>query len=240
MKTPIEVPLFELDDYPPFDGFPKQGVLFLKRLKRNNDRAWFEAHKSDYEQLVKLPMQTLIAALRPHFARFAPEYDLNPKRALFRIYRDTRFSKDKTPYKTHVAAHFVLRGQAKGFLGSGYYTDIEPGACFVGAGIYMPESDQLKGIRAAIAGRSEEFLEIINARVFRRRFGVLKGDTLQRIPKGYDESHPMARWLKLKQFFAGVSLPESRCYRRAYVDEVAAVCEAATPLVRFLNEAVRG
>ncbi|MGB2870076.1 MAG: TIGR02453 family protein, partial [Bacteroidota bacterium] len=106
-----KAPTFDIDVYPPFEGFPKEGIAFFKKLKRNNSREWFEKHKGEYEEQVKLPMQCLVAALRPHFARFAPEYELNPKRAIFRIYRDVRFSKDKTPYKTHVAAHFVLRGK---------------------------------------------------------------------------------------------------------------------------------
>ena len=232
--------LFDMEEYPPFLGFPREAVMFFKRLKRNNNRAWFEKHRNEYEECAKQPMQSLVASLRPHFERFAPEYDLNPKRSIFRIYRDTRFSKDKTPYKTHVAAHFVLRGMAKGFVGSGYYVDMEPGGCFAGAGIYMPESDQLKKIRAAIASESDRFLSVINDRSFKKRFGKLEGARLQRMPKGYDEGHPMEEYLKLKQFFVGGSMPESRAFSPKFLDDVAAICEAATPLVLFLNDATRG
>jgi uncharacterized protein (TIGR02453 family) len=133
----------DFDRYPPFEGFPKECVGFLKQLKRNNNREWFEKHKEEYERNVKAPMLSFIAALQPHFARFAPEFDLNPKRSIFRIYRDVRFSSDKTPYKTHVAAHFVLRGMPKGFIGSGYYIQFEPGEFFVGGGIYLPDGNQL-------------------------------------------------------------------------------------------------
>ena len=99
--TPVaKTPLSDMEFYPPFDGFPREGIEFMKRLKRNNNRPWFEKHKEDYESFVKLPMQSLIAALHPHFERFAPEFDINPRRSMFRIYRDVRFSKDKTPYKT--------------------------------------------------------------------------------------------------------------------------------------------
>jgi uncharacterized protein (TIGR02453 family) len=125
-----------MEMYPPFDGFPKAGLDFFKKLKRNNSRPWFEKHKDEYESQVKLPIQSLVAALQPHFSQFAAEYEVNPKRSIFRIYRDIRFSKDKTPYKTHIAAHFVLRGKPKGFLGSGYYMHIEPGETFAGAGLY--------------------------------------------------------------------------------------------------------
>jgi uncharacterized protein (TIGR02453 family) len=183
-------------------------------------------------------MQSLISALRPHFDRFAPEFDINPKRSLFRIYRDVRFSKDKTPYKTHVAAHFVLRGKPKGVEGSGYYLHIEPGEVFLGGGIYMPDNDQLKKIRRAIADHSDEFLSIIQNQRFRKCFGKLEGDKLQRAPKGYEPDHPMVEWLKYKQFFVGVEWAESKCLKVKFVSEIAAVFEVASPLVRFLNEAM--
>lgn len=232
-------PLIDLDAYPPFDGFPKEGVAFLRRLKKNNNREWFTQHKAEHEDLVKAPMQSLVASLRPHFERFAPEYELNPRTAIFRIYRDTRFSNDKTPYKTHVAAHFVLRGAPKGFIGSGYYMEVEPGGAYVGAGIYMPESDQLRKLRAAIDRRPKEFLSIIQAPTFKRRFGKLEGNALQRMPKGYSDDHPMGEWLKLKQFFAGSSMPVANAMRASFVKDAASVCETLTPLVRFLNEALR-
>lgn len=232
-------PLDNLEEYPPFDGFPKEGLTFLRRLKKNNRRPWFEEHRNEFEDLVKAPMQSLVSSLRPHFERFAPEYELNPKRAIFRIYRDTRFSNDKTPYKTHIAAHFVLRGEPKGFLGSGYYLEVEPGAAFAGAGIYMPESDQLKKIRSAIDRKPEEFLSIIRQRRFVTLFRRIEGNSLTRMPKGYDNDHPMGEWLRLKQFFVGVSMPDTKALRASFVRDVAAVCEAATPLVRFLNDALR-
>lgn len=231
-------PIMDFDLYPPFEGFPKRCVSFLKQLKRNNNRAWYESHKEEYELYAKTPMMSFITALQPHFARFAPEFDLNPKRSIFRIYRDIRFSSDKTPYKTHIAAHFVLRGMPKGFIGSGYYIHLEPGEFFVGGGIYIPDSTQLKKIRAAIATQGKEFLSIVEHKRFRTRFAPFEWSKLQRIPKGYDESHPMADWLKFKQFFVGVALPESKCYSEQLVNEVAGVCEEAAPLVRFLNNSL--
>ena len=238
MTPPGKTPLSDIDFYPPFDGFPPEGIDFMKRLKKNNNRLWFEKHKEEYESSVKLPMQSLIAALHPHFERFAPEFDINPKRSIFRIYRDVRFSKDKTPYKTHVAAHFVLRGKPKGVEGSGYYLHIEPGEIFLGGGIYMPDNDQLKKIRRAIANQSDQFLSIIHDAKFKKVFGKLEGDKLQRAPKGYEPDHAMAEWLKYKQFFVGVEWAESRCLKAKFVSEIAGVFEAATPLVRFLNGAM--
>ena len=238
MTPTRKLPVSDLDFYPPFDGFPREGIDFMKRLKRNNNRPWFEKHKEEYEASVKLPMQSLIAALRPHFDQFAPEFDINPKRSLFRIYRDVRFSKDKSPYKTHVAAHFVLRGKPKGVEGSGYYLHIEPGEVFLGGGIYMPDNDQLKKIRRAIADQPDLFLSIIQDQRFKKCFGKLEGDKLQRVPKGYEPDHPMAEWLKYKQFFVGVEWVESKCQKVKFVSQIAAVFEAASPLVRFLNEAM--
>ncbi len=238
MTPAKKTPLSDMDFYPPFDGFPREGIDFMKRLKRNNNRPWFEKHKAEYESSVKLPMQSLIAALHPHFERFAPEFDINPKRSLFRIYRDVRFSKDKTPYKTHVAAHFVLRGKPKGVEGSGYYLHIEPGEVFLGGGIYMPDNDQLKKIRRAIADQAGQFLSIVQDPRFKKFFGKLEGDKLQRVPKGYEPDHAMAEWLKYKQFFVGAEWSESKCLKRKFVPEIVAVFEAATPLVRFLNQAM--
>ncbi len=228
----------EPEFYPPFEGFPKEGIRFLKGLKKNNTRLWFEAHKSEYEAYVKLPMQSLIVALQPHFRRFDPDIEVDPKRSLFRIYRDVRFSNDKSPYKTHVAAHFVRRGKAKGTEGSGYYLHIEPGEVFLGAGIYMPDGEQLKKIRRGIVDRPEEFLAIIRAKSFRRTFGKLEGEKLQRIPQGYPTDHPMAQWLRYKQFFVYVEWPEEKSHSASFVTIVAKVFEEAAPLVGFLNDSL--
>jgi uncharacterized protein (TIGR02453 family) len=231
----------DLDFYPPFSGFPKEGILFLKRLKRNNNRIWFEKHKDEYESLVKLPMQSLIASIQPQFREFAPEYEFHPRKSLFRIYRDIRFSNDKTPYKTHAAAHAVLRGGKKGLGASGYYLHIEPGMVYAGAGIYMPESDQLKKIRRAIADHSEEFLSILKDPIFRRMFkGLEEEDSrLKRVPQGFGEDHPMAEWLRYRHYFVGVTWPESVCYEQSFTRKLLNVFLTATPLVKFLNKALR-
>jgi uncharacterized protein (TIGR02453 family) len=228
----------DFDVYPPFEGFPRKGLAFLRQLKKNNRRDWFERHKGAYETTVKLPMQSLIAALQPRFGSFAPEFDSNPKRSMFRIHRDVRFSKDKSPYKTHVAAHFVLRGKPKGVEGSGYYLHIEPAEVFLGAGIYMPDSEQLKSIRRAISNNPDEFLEIVNNPRLKRMFGKLTGDKLQRTPFGYDPESPMAEWLRFKQFFVGKSFSVRICLSPGFVNEVARAFEIATPFVRFLNRAL--
>jgi uncharacterized protein (TIGR02453 family) len=235
----VNIPPIDIDIYPPFTGFPKEGLDFLRQLKRNNNRAWFEKHKPEYEFDVKLPMQSFIASLQPYFDSFAPEFDVNPKRSLFRIYRDIRFSKDKTPYKTHVAAHFVLRGKPKGTEGSGYYLHIEPGSIFLGGGIYMPDGDQLKKIRRQIASQPKAFLDIVTNKEFVKRFKKIDGDKLQRVPTGFDPNHPIAEWLKLKQFFVSVDWKEDKCLKTRIVKDAARVFEEATPLVAFLNDSMK-
>ncbi|MFA6469061.1 MAG: DUF2461 domain-containing protein [Bacteroidota bacterium] len=232
--------LRELDEqhFPPFEGFPDESLLFLKRLKKNNNRDWFHSHKSEYEEYIKFPMQCFIASMQPHFVDFAPQFDIHPKRSMFRIYRDTRFSKDKTPYKTHMAAHFVLRGKPKGFEGSGYYLQIAPGEVFIGGGIYMPDNDQLKKIRKAIAERSKEFLAIINKPSFIKTFPVISGEKLIRPPKGFEPNHPMIEWLKMKQFFTGLDLKDDVCRKKEFSSLIAKYCKELAPLVDFLNSAM--
>jgi uncharacterized protein (TIGR02453 family) len=230
--------MIDEDIFPPFNGFPKETVAFFKKLKRNNTREWFAAHKDEFEEDVKFPMQCFIASLTPLFGEFAPEIDIDPKRSLFRIYRDTRFSKDKTPYKTHAAAHFVLRGMPKGLVGSGYYFHVEPGEVFLGAGIYIPDGGQIKKIRAAITARPEEFLSIVKEKKFAKRFGALDGTRLQRVPIGYAPDHPMADYLKLKQFFVGVTLDDDAILKPTFVRDAAKIYSEAATFVRFFNEAI--
>jgi uncharacterized protein (TIGR02453 family) len=228
--------LLDAEMYPPFGGFPKEGITFLRQLKKNNNREWFAKHKPEFEDFVKLPMQSLIASLREPMSRIAPEFDVHPKRSMFRIYRDTRFSKNKLPYKTHVAAVFHRKGNWQG--SAGYYCHIEPGQVFLGGGIYMPDSAQLKKIRAAIAGRSEEFLSIVGDKSFKRKFGGLEGEKLKRNPLGYRADHPMIEWLKFKQFFTGVEWEEKSCYTPKVVGNIAQIYKDMLPLIRFLNEAL--
>jgi uncharacterized protein (TIGR02453 family) len=230
----------ELDEiaFPPFEGFPKRGLDFLRKLKRNNNRDWFTTHKSECEEYVKFPMQCYVASLKPLFQDFAPEFELNPKRSLFRIYRDTRFSKDKTPYKTHSAAHFELKKKPKIFEGAGYYVHVAPGEVFIGGGIYMPDNDQLKKIRKAIAERSDDFSAVLNDKKFKKMFGSLQGEKLSRMPKGYAENHPMVEWLKFKQFFVGFEWKEELCYKKEFLKKSAEAFKVCTPLIRFLNEAM--
>jgi uncharacterized protein (TIGR02453 family) len=223
--------------FPPFSGFPKEGIGFLKGLKKNNTREWFAKHKPEYEEYVKLPMHSLIAELRSPLATVAPEVTVDPKKSMFRIYRDTRFSKNKAPYKTHVSAFFPVPGS--GNEHAGLYLHVEPGEVFLGGGIYMPDGPQLKSIRAAIAGRSEEFLAVVEGKEFKKRFKKLNGEKLMRNPLGFPKDHPMIEWLKYKQFFASCVLEEEECYTPRFVPKIVAVFTDLMPLIRFLKDATK-
>jgi uncharacterized protein (TIGR02453 family) len=227
-----------IDERPSFAGFPVQALRFLRRLKKNNNREWFLAHKGEFEDYVKAPMQALVSALQPGFQSFAPEFDLDPAKSIFRIYRDIRFSKDKSPYKTHIAAHFVIPGNKKGVEGSGYYLQIAPGDVFLGGGIYIPDGDQLKNIRRSISAKHGKFLQIIKNNAFRRQFGELEGNKLQRVPAGYSPDDPLADFLKLKQFFVGIQFKDEECEDERFVNRCLKVCKTAAPFVDFLNAAV--
>ncbi len=230
-KSPID-----LDAYPPFAGFPPEGLRFLRQLKKNNDREWFAAHRDEYIEFVKLPMESLIAALAVPIDKIAPEMYVNPKKCMFRIHRDTRFSKNKDPYKTHVAAIFHPRGHWE--ESAGFYLHIEPGQVFLGGGIYMPDGQQLKKIRAAITAKPKAFLAIVKSTRFKKLFGSLEGESLSRAPLGYAPDDSMIAWLKFKQFFVSVEWKESAARQKDFVRRVAGVYKEMLPLVRFLNSAL--
>src|SRR5688572_17511320 len=154
--------------------FPQAGLNFLKGLKRNNNREWFQEHRPTYDESVKLPMLQLIDALSKEFADFAPEIQASP-RSLFRIYRDTRFSKDKTPFKTHVAASFSVKGFDR-HEGAGFYFHIAPTELWIGGGIYRPPADELRTVRDHIAAHHERLDKIVESRQFKKLFGTLQGE----------------------------------------------------------------
>lgn len=234
----LSVPLEE-EFYPPFKGFPKSGLDFLKRLKRNNTREWFHRHKEEYEENVRFPMQCLIASLREQLREEIPELDFNPKRSIFRIYRDVRFSKNKTPYKTHIAASFELKGKKKSYDTPGLYVHIEPAAIFVGGGMYMPAGEQLKAIRNSIVAQPEEFLAVVESRHFTTQFGGIQGERLQKAPLGFPKDHPLIEYLKHKQWYVGKEWENERiCFSPSFTKTVSVVLRDTMPLVRWLLSAI--
>src|SRR5215475_1624436 len=152
-----------------FSGFPKEGLQFFRSLKCHNNREWFQDHKATYEQYVKQPMFGLIETLAADFQLFAPEMVASPKISAYRIYRDTRFSKNKSPYKTHVAAVFPHSRLGK-HDGAGFYLHIAPSEVFIGGGLYMPLPEDLSTVRQKIADDAAAFERIVGGRQFRKLF----------------------------------------------------------------------
>ncbi len=222
--------------FPPFSGFPKDGLDFLKRLKKNNNRPWFQKHKQEYDELVKFPMQCLIASLAIELGSDAKEIEFNPAKSIFRIYRDVRFSKNKAPYKTSVAASFQIRGHKDRHESPGLYLHVQPGQVFLGGGLYMPMGDQLKAIRKSIVTDPDKYLKVVRNRGFKKTFGGIQGEVLRKAPLGFPKDHPMIEHLRHKQFFVGVELNESVCLKESFLGKVADTFRTAVPLVRWLAE----
>ncbi len=219
-----------------FPGLPEEGIKFLKSLKRNNKREWFQPRKHLFEQHLKAPMQDLVAALNADFVKFAPEYVSEPKKAVFRIYRDTRFSADKTPYKTHVAAYFARRGRGPEPLGTcGYYFSISPDQLEIAGGLYHPPPDVTLLIRNHIAESHRELRAILADRNIRKLLGDLHGSELQRMPKGFDPAHPAADLIKKKDWVLDVSLDPALATTPKLYAEIIGRFRALTPLIAFLN-----
>lgn len=218
-------------------SFTPATLTFLRALKRHNDREWFRSRKADYDLHVRAPMVAVIERLAGDFARMAPEMIADPRVNLYRIYRDTRFSADKSPLKTHVAAHFPTRGFARG-EGAGLYVEVAPDGVWMGGGIYMPSSLALLKLREHIAANQRRFERIITARPFRTAVGTIQGERLTRTPRGFRADHPAAEHLKLKQFLAGRELPAAFATSPAFYRTLVSTFTAIVPLVRFLNDAL--
>src|ERR1051326_8332669 len=178
-----------------FSAFPREGLQFLRSLKRHNNREWFQEHKGIYEKHVKQPMADLIKALADEFQEFAPEMLASTKASAYRIYRDTRFSKDKSPYKTHVAAVFPRSGLGK-HEGAGFYLHIATDELLIGGGLYMPLPEDLNAVRSHIVKNPNKFLRIVQSLAFRRRFGKIEGEQLARPPRGLPVDHRVAEYLR--------------------------------------------
>src|SRR5215212_1303809 len=179
--------------------FSADTLKFLRALKRNNRREWFNDRREQYQTHVRQPMTAIVERLAVDLRAFAPELVASPKISLYRIYRDTRFSADKKPYKTHVAAVFPTRGLAK-HEGAGAYFHISPDEVWIGGGMYMPQPAQLVAVREHIATHVKQLRAIVESPRFRKRVGRLHGDTLKRVPRGFAKDHPAAEYLKFKHF----------------------------------------
>jgi uncharacterized protein (TIGR02453 family) len=219
---------------PRFPGFPPEGIAFLRALKKHNTREWFQPRKDIFESKVKAPMLELVTAVMRALDEFAPHYVRDPNKAIFRIYRDTRFSKDKTPYKTHIAAVFPRRGAEKD-PGSGYYFSVSGEEVAIGGGVYMPPPESLLAIRRYLAEHYEEFRKITAGRKVRRLFGEMTGASLSRAPKGFPANHPAGDLLRRKQFLLFKTLDSSLATSPKLYSEIVKRFEAITPFLAFLD-----
>jgi uncharacterized protein (TIGR02453 family) len=227
-----------------FTGFRPSALGFFRQLKRHNTRPWFEAHREVYEQEVKQPLQALVEEVDVALARMAPEMVGDPKRSVFRIYRDVRFSKDKSPYKTHAACWFYhvdagrgVGGESSG--GAGFYFHMAPGEYLIGAGIWMPPRPSLARIREALVEEQKRFEAIVLAPRFRRRFGSLDEEgMLKRLPRGFAEDHTAAPWLRHQSFTVGRTLTEMQVLSPRLGETLAREFQALTPFVRWFNHAL--
>jgi uncharacterized protein (TIGR02453 family) len=225
--------------------FTAATLRFFRGLKRHNTKPWFESHRAEYEQEVRAPMRALIEEMDVRLARFAPEITGDPKRSMFRIYRDIRFSKDKSPYKTNAACWFRHRdaearvgSEAEGG-GAGFYFHLAPASSFVGAGIWMPPRPMLNRLRDAIAEDSVGFERVVLAPAFRRRYGGLDDEAkLKRMPRGFAETHPAARWLRYQSFTAGRALRDAQVISARLAALLEDDFARLLPLVRWLNLAI--
>ena len=228
-----------------FAGFGGEALRFLRRLARNNEREWFERHRSVYETEVRDPMRALVEEMDVRLARFAPELTGDPRHSVFRIHRDVRFSADKSPYKTNAACQFYHHDAGRGAgqdaqgAGAGLYFQIADGECFVAGGMWMPARPALDRIRDALADSHGELDRILGAPTFRRRFRALDREAmLTRLPRGYSEGHPAQHWLRYKSFTATRMLSQ----REILSPRLPAVLErdfrTLAPLVRWLNKAI--
>lgn len=215
--------------------FTSESLRFLRALKRNNRREWFNAHRDDYEAHVRQPMIDIITRLADDFREFGPELVANPKTSMYRIYRDIRFSENKAPYKTHVAANFPTRGLPK-HEGAGLYFHVSPDEVWIGGGMYAPQPPQLHAVREHIAANAKRLRTLVESPAFRREVGTLEGERLQRVPRGFSKDHEAAAYLKFRQFLAGREFEPAFATSPKFYSSLLTVFKRVAPVARFLNE----
>ena len=218
----------------PAPRFTAETLRFLRALKRNNRREWFNANRERYESHVRQPMTAIVERLADDFRAFAPELVASPKISMYRIYRDTRFSENKAPYKTHAAAVFPTRGLPK-HEGAGLYLHVSHEDVWIGGGMYAPQPAQLVAVREYIAANIRQLRAIVESPGFRRKAGRLEGDKLTRVPRGFPKDHEAAEYLKHRHFIAGAEFAGTFAASPRFYGTLLAVFREVLPLSRFLN-----
>lgn len=212
---------------------------FLRELKANNERSWFADNKARYVAEVRDPMLDFIAAFAEPLAEISPHFVADPRAnggSLFRIYRDTRFSPDKRPYKTNAGAHF-RHVAGKDAHAPGFYLHLEPDSCFAGCGVWHPDGEALTQIRNAIADNPAGWKRLTQARTFRDTF-TLMGQSLKRPPRGHDAAHPLIEDLKRKDFIAGTTFHETDAIQPDFLSRFVQIVRNGAGFVEFLSRAV--
>lgn len=219
--------------------FDPELFRFLRDLKADNERAWFQANQERYLRHVKEPALRFIADFGPLLLKISPHFRADPRPqggSLFRIHRDIRFSKDPSPYKTHAGLHFRHEAGRTAYT-PGFYLHLEPGGCFVGVGLWHPDAATLKRIRDRVAAEPRAWTAAVQGRRFKALYAV-EGERLSRPPRGYPADHPLIEVLKLKDFTALSPLRQGQVTAPGFLQEFAATCAAGAPLVRFICEAL--
>jgi len=215
-----------------FGGFTRDAIDFLAELAANNQRDWFQPRKADYERLVKGPLEALCVALAERLDARAIPLRSDPTRSPFRIYRDTRFSKDKSPYKPYASASFPW--QDGEHLGPGGYFHFQPGEMYIGGGMWHPEPARLAAWRSLVVGDPATVHRAIDDPRFGATFGEVHGDALKRAPAGYPQDHPEAALLKLKDVTFGRRLSDDEALSPDLPEALAAAFADAVPVFRLL------
>lgn len=219
--------------------FSSETFVFLKELAENNNRKWFQENKQRYDEHVKAPAMDFIVDFGAILRKISKHFLADPRPSggsLFRIYRDVRFSHDKSPYKTNAGIQF-RHYKGKDAHTPGYYLHIEPNNIFAAVGIWHPDSKTLGMIREAIDGNPAGWKRAVRVKRFRRIFG-LSGDSLRRSPKGYEPDHPLIEDLKRKDFIGKTDLRRRSVEKPGFLEEFEEICRAGTPLMRFLCKAL--
>lgn len=214
---------------------------FLADLKAHNAREWFQANRARYEREARDPMLRFLGAFAGPLHRLSRNFLVDPRPvggSMFRIHRDTRFAKDKSPYKTHLGAHFPYRTPGSGGVhGPGFYLHLEPGASFAGGGLWHPEPEPLARVRQAIAAQPRSWKAIRDPALRDPGLGI-QGDALKRVPQGFPADHPWAEDLKRKDFYIGTDFSDAEVLDPDFLARASEACRRAAPLVKFVCRAL--
>ena len=211
-----------------------EGLTFLRNLAKHNDREWFTPRKAVFEAELKEPMLAIVRKVTDAMADFAPAFVRPAEKSLFRIYRDTRFSNNKLPYKTHVAAWWSHQGMEK-TSGAGYYFHISAKEVIIAAGAYMPEKDQLAAIRHWLLENHVAFRKLLQKPAVRRTFAEFDGNSLTRPPKGFPCDHPALDLIQCRQWGLSTTLPAAEALKPAFAATLIRHFKLAAPVVDALN-----